>query len=212
ADFLHVFQSSNPGYQGAKDHQSDDHSDQPNKGVSERFHRNGSVWADIAEDDGHDDTEQNLKGESRVERLLTRKRDPCGCSGRNLHHSAFLQRLTKFANIAQSLECDQLVDQRGASSSTEDRSDEVAGLGHDLVARHGIFRSATDVTNPLAELRAIREREFDDGLAAWAPRTTTFCTSFAVMDRFWKKPVSASSGAWIGEPTVHFLMLVRVIS
>jgi len=45
-----------------------------------------------------------------------------------------------------------------------------------------------------------------------AMRTTTFRTSSAAKDRFWKKPASASSGAWIGEPTVHFLMLVRVIS
>ena len=45
-----------------------------------------------------------------------------------------------------------------------------------------------------------------------AIRTTTFRTSSAVNVRCLKKSANASSGAWMGEPTVHFLMFVRVIS
>ena len=50
-------------------------------------------------------------------------------------------------------------------------------------------------------------------LASLVATRTTICFTWSGSNRcFFSRISSASSGAWIGAPTVHFLTLVRVIS
>ena len=55
-------------------------------------------------------------------------------------------------------------------------------------------------------------RLFTIAASSVASRTETCCTSFALKGRCFRRISRASRAAWIGEPTGHFLMFVRMIS
>ena len=78
-------------------------------------------------------------------------------------------------------------------------------------ANEAVLSSSITATMCCRQMSGI-SRLFTVRASSLAMRTTTFCTSSALKERRLKNSSSASSGAWMGEPTAHFLMLVRMIS
>ena len=76
----------------------------------------------------------------------------------------------KLAHVLHALEREHGVDELRALRLAEPRRHQVARLGGDLGARHGILRRAAHVLDPLAHLRAVGERQLDDALAPRADR------------------------------------------
>src|SRR5260370_22315410 len=63
------------------------------------------------------------------------------------------------------LECQHFVDQICAVGGDQDGGHEVASLGHDFFAAHGIFGGAAHSIHALAQVSAVGEGDFDDGYA-----------------------------------------------
>src|SRR5713226_4082073 len=69
------------------------------------------------------------------------------------------QERTKVPDVFYGLEVEDFLNQVRGLRCAEDRRNQVAGLGGDFFASHGIFRSAADIVDTLFETRAIGERE-----------------------------------------------------
>src|SRR5438046_3580736 len=78
---------------------------------------------------------------------------------------ARLQQGPQISNNAETFQMEYSVDQIRAFRRAEDGRDEVGGLGDNFVAGHRLYWRAADVVDPLAEVRAIRQRNVDDGHA-----------------------------------------------
>ena len=76
-----------------------------------------------------------------------------------------LQQWPKLSNNADTFKMEDSVDQIRAFRRAEDGRDEVGSLGDNFVTSHGIFWRSTNVVDPLSEVRAIRQRNVDDGHA-----------------------------------------------
>ncbi len=72
ADLAQIVHPGDSGDHGAEDHQSDDHGDQSDEGVAQRFHRDSFRGADVAEDDRDQDGETHLHPERCVKVLRGR--------------------------------------------------------------------------------------------------------------------------------------------
>ena len=70
ADLLHVFHTGNAGHDGTENNRRDDHLDQTDKSVSERFHLSADVGREKAQQNTADDGTDHLKIKHLVYRRL----------------------------------------------------------------------------------------------------------------------------------------------
>src|SRR5713101_5244789 len=73
------------------------------------------------------------------------------------------QERAKVPYVFYGLEVEDFLNQVRGLRCAEDRRDQVAGFGSNLIARHGIFRGAADIIDAPLETGTIGERELDDG-------------------------------------------------
>src|ERR1700682_203161 len=97
---------------------------------------------------------------SRTSAILTMS--PVGCGSME---SCKLQQRPQLADIGHAFELEHLSDELCAFWRAEDWSDQVAGLGNDFVARHGILGSATNVVDAAGEICAVGQLEVQHGHA-----------------------------------------------
>jgi hypothetical protein len=87
ADLLQVAHGGDAGGHGQEDHRGDDHLDELDEAVAQRFHGLAQIGRVVAEQDADGDREQDLDVEDPVERELARG----GGVGRDVEHGLCLQ-------------------------------------------------------------------------------------------------------------------------
>ena len=69
------------------------------------------------------------------------------------------RRVSKLANVRYSFEVKYFADKIRALRRAEDWGDQIAGLGNDFVAGHGILGSTANIVNATVKARTVRERD-----------------------------------------------------
>jgi hypothetical protein len=88
-----------------------------------------------------------------------------------------LQERPQLADVLRLLELEPAGDETGGGCGTQDRCHEVVALRNELLAGHRVVDGAQDGTPILAQMRAVRERDLQEG-----PRAGTSASSAGILE------------------------------